>query len=218
MSARMLAQLPPDVRAVYAGAFTASLDTVFFVAAAVCAVGFVLTWLLEERPLRTTVAESARDAGTTAAEAFARPEDENVVAAQLYRALGALADRDVQRQHIERIVRRAGVELTPLAAWLLVQRERSPDVAPESLGGSRGIPAERVRSAIADLREADLIGPGPMPALTAAGCDVLERLVTARRAHLAELAADWDPERDTDAATYLRSAVRDHVPDVRRPA
>jgi hypothetical protein len=57
-----------------------------------------------------------------------------------------------------------------------------------------------------------------MPALTAAGCDVLERLVTARRAHLAELAADWDPERDRDAAAYLRSAVQDHVPDVRRPA
>ena len=115
-------------------------------------------------------------------------------------------------------MRRAGVELTPLAAWLLVQRERTPGVAPEALGRARDIPAERVRSAIADLREADLLGPGPMPALTAAGCDVLERLVTARRAHLAELAADWDPERDADAATYLRSAVQHLVPHVRRPA
>jgi EmrB/QacA subfamily drug resistance transporter len=216
MSARMLAQLPPNIRAVYAEAFTASLDTVFLVAAVVCAVGFMLTWLLPERPLRTTVAESARDAGTTAAEAFARPEDENAVAAQLYTALGALADRDVQRQHIEQIVRRAGLDLAPLAAWLLVERERTPDVAPEALGRAHGIPAERVRSAIADLREADLIGPGPMPALTAAGCDVLERLVRARRTHLAELAADWDPARDADAATYLRSAVQDHVPDVHR--
>ncbi|MFL5605173.1 MAG: hypothetical protein ACJ8AD_01885, partial [Gemmatimonadaceae bacterium] len=129
-----------------------------------------------------------------------------------------LADRDVQRQHIEQIVQRAGVELSPLAAWLLVQRERAPDITPESLGRARGIPVERVRSAIADLREADLVGPGPAPVLTAAGCDVLERLVTARRAHLAELAADWDPARDADAASYLRSAVQDHVPDVRRPA
>jgi EmrB/QacA subfamily drug resistance transporter len=218
MSARMLAQLPPNVRAVYAEAFTASLDTVFLVAAVVCAVGFVLSWLLPERPLRTTLAESARDAGTTAAETFARPEDENAVAAQLHSALGVLADRDVQRQHIEQIVRRAGVDLTPLAAWLLVERDRTPHIAPEALGRSRGIPAERVRSALADLREADLVGPGPAPTLTAAGCDVLERLVTARRAHLAELAADWDPERDVDAASYLRSAVQDHVPHVSRPA
>ncbi|MFL5605024.1 MAG: MDR family MFS transporter, partial [Gemmatimonadaceae bacterium] len=87
MSSRMLAQLPPNVRAAYADAFTASLDTVFLVAALVCAVGFVLTWLLPERPLRSTVAASARDAGTTAAEVFARPEDENAAAAQLYAAL-----------------------------------------------------------------------------------------------------------------------------------
>jgi hypothetical protein len=214
----MLAQLPPNVRAVYAEAFTASLDTVFLVAAVVCAVGFVLSWLLPERPLRTTLAESARDAGTTAAETFARPEDENAVAAQLHSALGVLADRDVQRQHIEQIVRRAGVDLTPLAAWLLVERDRTPHIAPEALGRSRGIPAERVRSALADLRAADLVGPGPAPTLTEAGCDVLERLVTARRAHLAELAADWDPERDVDAASYLRSAVQDHVPHVSRPA
>jgi hypothetical protein len=217
MSAQLLARLSPQVRATYAEAFTASLDTVFLVATVVCAVGFVLSWLLPERPLRTSLAESARDAGTTAAEAFARPEDENAAAAQLYAALGSLADRDVQRQHIEQIVRRAGVELTPLAAWLLVQRERTPETTAESLGRARGIPAERVRSALADLREAGLIGPGPNPTLTASGCAVLDRLVTARRAHLAELAADWDPARDPDTATYLRSAVQDLVPDVRRP-
>jgi hypothetical protein len=217
MSTQVLARLSPQVHAVYAEAFTVSLDTVFLVAAVVCAVGFLLTWLLPERPLRTSLAESARDAGTTAAEVFARPEDESAVAAQLYAALGSLADRDVQRQHIEQIVRRAGVELTPLAAWLLVQRERTPETTSESLGRARGIPAERVRSALADLREAGLIGPGANPALTPSGCEVLDRLVTARRAHLAELAADWDPERDTDTATYLRSAVQDLVPDVRRP-
>jgi EmrB/QacA subfamily drug resistance transporter len=217
MSTQVLAQLSPPVRAMYAEAFTASLDTVFLVATVVCGVGFVLAWLLPERPLRTSLAESARDAGTTAAEAFARPEDENAVAAQLYAALGSLADRDVQRQHIEQIVRRAGVELTPLAAWLLVQRERTPETTPESLGRARGIPVERVRSALADLREAGLVGPGANPTLTPPGCEVLDRLVTARRAHLAELAADWDPERDADTATYLRSAVQDLVPDVRRP-
>ncbi len=54
--------------------------------------------------------------------------------------------------------------------------------------------------------------------LTPAGCAVLERLVTARREHLAELAADWDPDRHADVAAYLRHAVRDLVPDVRKSA
>jgi len=52
--------------------------------------------------------------------------------------------------------------------------------------------------------------------LTPTGCTVLERLVTARRAHLSELAEEWDPKHDIDAASYLRDAVRDLVPDVRQ--
>jgi hypothetical protein len=52
--------------------------------------------------------------------------------------------------------------------------------------------------------------------LTTTGCEVLDRLVTARRAHLAELAGEWDPTRENDAASYLRNAVRDLVPDARR--
>jgi hypothetical protein len=52
--------------------------------------------------------------------------------------------------------------------------------------------------------------------LTSSGCEVLDRLVSARRAHLAELAAEWDPSRQKDVVEYLRSAVRDLVPDARR--
>jgi hypothetical protein len=44
---------------------------------------------------------------------------------------------------------------------------------------------------------------------------VLDRLVSARRAHLAELAEEWDPSRQNDAAAYLRDAVKELVPDAR---
>ena len=40
--------------------------------------------------------------------------------------------------------------------------------------------------------------------------------VVQRRAHLEELAEEWDPEHGIEAANYLRNAVRDLVPDVRR--
>jgi hypothetical protein len=52
--------------------------------------------------------------------------------------------------------------------------------------------------------------------LTPTGCQVLDRLVSARRAHLAELAEEWDPTRQDNAAQYLRDAVKDLVPDSRR--
>jgi hypothetical protein len=62
MSAAALAGMSPAMRAAYGAAFTASLNTVFLVAAGACAVGFAFTWLLPERPLRATVAAAAAPA------------------------------------------------------------------------------------------------------------------------------------------------------------
>ena len=187
----------------------------------VCALGFFLTWFLPERPLRATVAAAARDAGNEAGEAFARPADEEAVAAQIYAALSSLADRDVQRQHILRIVERAGVKLTPVAAWLLVQIERNPDYDPFELARRRAIPAEGVSAALDELRERGLItdigaGAAKREKLTSPGCEVLDRLVSARRAHLSELAQEWDPARGENISDYLRNTVRDLIPDARR--
>src|SRR4029079_9735797 len=103
-----LGKLPPDVRARYAAAITGASDRVFLVAAVICAVGFLITWLMPERPLRATIASAAENPGEEAGEAFARPSDVEAVAAQSYAALARLADRDVQRGHIPQIVESAG--------------------------------------------------------------------------------------------------------------
>ncbi|MFL6197252.1 MAG: MFS transporter [Thermoanaerobaculia bacterium] len=211
-----LARMSPEMRAMYGAAFTQSIHTVFLVAAGICAVGFVFTWLLPERPLRATVAASAGDKGNEAGEAFARPADEESAEAQLYAALASLSDRAVQRQHIERIVARAGETLTPLAAWLLVRIERQPERDPVAIASERGIEADRARTALEELRQRDLIEPRNR--LTPAGCDVLDRLVAARRAHLSELAADWDPGRNEDLAAFLAQAGQRVVPDADRTA
>jgi EmrB/QacA subfamily drug resistance transporter len=214
-------KLPPAVRALYEMAFTRALGTMFLFASIVCAVGFVLTWLMPQRPLRATVAASARDTGNEAGEAFARAADEDAVAARLYATLSSLADRDVQRAHIERILQRAGETMTALAAWLLVEVERKPDVSPFDIARGRGIPPDRAQAAIEELRRRGLVTVPRADSqkhseLTAIGCRVLDRLVAARRAHLTELAEEWDPTNEDDAAAYLRDAVRDLVPDVRR--
>jgi len=221
MSVQALLRLPPTARAAYAEAFTASLGTVFLVATVVCAIGFLFCWFVPERPLRATVAASARDVGNEAGEAFARPADEEAVAAHIFAALSSLADRDVQRQHMLRIVERAGETLTPLAAWLLVQIERNRDYDPFELARRRAIPADRVESALGELRARGLIAASNAAGtsserLTSSGCDVLDRLVSARREHLSELAAEWDPAHRADVADYLRSTARDLIPNSRR--
>jgi EmrB/QacA subfamily drug resistance transporter len=209
----------------YTAGFTASLNTVFLVAAMVCAVGFGLTWLLPERPLRATIAESASSAGNEASEAFAIPTDEESAEAQLTNALASLSDRAVQREHINRMVTRAGESLSALAAWLLTRIERDPSRDPLDVGKERDITPERVRAALDELRERGLIEPygagtidRPRYRLSGTGCDVFDRLVVARREHLSELAADWDPDHHGDAANFLAQVLRRVVPDAHRVA
>jgi hypothetical protein len=225
ISVETLARLPQATRVAYSAAFTGALNTVFLFAAMVCAFGFLLSWLLPERPLRATIAAVAGDPGQEAAEAFARPAGPGAIARQLDNALWKLADRDVQREHIERIVERAGVALSPLAAWLLVRIERAPQEDLVALGASRRISAERVESALEELYNAKLIERESTSLesvseheLTDTGCAVLGKLMQARRDHLNELAADWNPDTDPDAGAYLREAVHEMVPDVKRPA
>lgn len=52
-----VARLPEAVRTAYIDGFTAALGVVFTVSAAVAVVAFLLTWLLREVPLRTTLRE-----------------------------------------------------------------------------------------------------------------------------------------------------------------
>jgi EmrB/QacA subfamily drug resistance transporter len=60
--------LPTAVRAVYLSAFTAALHPVFAYAASVAAVGFALTWLLKDVPLRGTAREPGGAPVSTASE------------------------------------------------------------------------------------------------------------------------------------------------------
>jgi EmrB/QacA subfamily drug resistance transporter len=65
-------QLPPHVHDAYVHAFSAALQPVFIVAAAIAVVAFILTWMLREIPLRKTTAAGAAAAEAEAA-ALAKP-------------------------------------------------------------------------------------------------------------------------------------------------
>jgi EmrB/QacA subfamily drug resistance transporter len=57
----VVANLPPAVHQAYVGAIASSLRPVFVVAAAISLFAFLLTWLLEEVPLRETTREHAEE-------------------------------------------------------------------------------------------------------------------------------------------------------------
>jgi EmrB/QacA subfamily drug resistance transporter len=219
-----VARLPEAARLLYAEAVSASLGTMFLVAACIAATGFAIALAMPERPLRKSVAAAASASGEEAGEAFAMPRAPDA-AAELRRGLAVLADRDVQRQWIADVVSRAGLTLTPAAAWLLVQLDRrGPGADVEAIGRAARIAPERVRQALDELTAAGYVhggagedAHGGAPVLTAPGCAALGRLVTARRTHLAELLADWEPERHAELAALLRRIAGELVPDVRAP-
>lgn len=214
LSPEMVAHLPPHEHALYVGAFTSSLDTVFLTAAVISLLALVFTFLVPELPLRETVAASAADVGTRARDVFPMPNDAASVA-ELERELSLVASRDVRRRYIERVVQRAGLELTPLAAWLLVQLEEDPGLELSTRAQKHGIDAGRLEGAAANLRSRGLISPSAN-VLTDAGCGVLERLVDARRAHLVDVLADWGPGRD-EVRARLRRLSHELVPDPGAP-
>lgn len=96
ISPQALADMEPGVRAVYVEAFTSSLSVVFLTAMVIALIGFILTWLIRELPLRETIAAVARDVGREAEDLFPMPTDASSVA-RLERSLSLLARRDTKR-------------------------------------------------------------------------------------------------------------------------
>jgi hypothetical protein len=210
----MLASLTPEVRAAYAQGFAASLATVFVVATAVSLIGFVLTWLLPERPLRATLAaEGSEKVG----EAFAMPVTPDSLA-ELRRGLATLANRDAQRGYIQQILNESRVELTPAAAWMLVRLEEQPGMDPTDLASAHAIDAALIANAIDELTSRALIEADGSTVtgarrfgVTPAGCEILGRIIDVRRGHLARAAAEWGATEQNTAT--LGAIERELVPD-----
>jgi DNA-binding MarR family transcriptional regulator len=172
--------------------------------------------LLPERPLRETIAAATEtEIGGDIAQTFYMPTDADS-RRELLRGLAVLADRDVRRRYIAAIVTRAGVELSPTAAWLLVQIERERNVDVEELGRRGKCELKKVSAATAELLDKSLIEADSVAdvyRLTGAGCDIYNRLVTARRAHLAELWPEWSPKKREEVAEILRRLARELIPE-----
>src|SRR3954469_16934448 len=114
LDASALTRIPADVRDAYLSAFTDSIDLVFLVAAAIMTVAFLLSWLIPERPLRTTV----RTAGLQ--QAFAAPEDTDS-AREVERELRVLVGKEGVLDFMTRAAARADLDIPPAGGWLLAR-------------------------------------------------------------------------------------------------
>jgi EmrB/QacA subfamily drug resistance transporter len=207
-----IAKLPPAIHTAYLNAFANALGTVFAVAAGIAAVAFVLSWLIEQRPLRETVS-----AGAGIGESFAVPKHTDSLA-EASRALTVLIGRERRRELIERLAERAGVELSAAGSWLIVRLHEDPNADIPALCRSFAIPVEVGERALAELRSHELVtvdaessraAGGSALAVTPAGHEIAERLIEERRATLARLCQGWSPDQNDELAELLRGLARD---------
>jgi hypothetical protein len=199
-----LKALRPGLHDLYITSFTHALNTVFIVAAGVAAAAFVLSWLLPERPLRDTA-----EASTGIGESFAVPKPDDSLA-ELSRALTVLVGHERRRQLVAQITARAGVDLSPAAAWLLVRKHRDPEATLGELSAEWDVSLERAEAGRSELAERGMVSPDgeavPEPdhgSVTVLGHETAERLIAARRDTLARLLDGWEPEQHIEVATLL---------------
>jgi EmrB/QacA subfamily drug resistance transporter len=186
-----IAALDPVLHTAYVEAFAASIRPVFLAAACISLFAFVLTWFLVELPLRRTV--EAEGIG----ESFASPRSDESFH-ELVRSLSVLAKRENRWRAYASLAERAGVDVGPAAAWLLVR-----------LGDRDGMSAEPARLAppLAELRDCGFLVDGSE--LTPEGRDAHARLVAAREARLAELLEGWAPEQHAELEAAIADLARD---------
>jgi EmrB/QacA subfamily drug resistance transporter len=199
-----LAKLPAPIHSIFLSAFTNALSTVFVVAAGVAALAFVLSWLLEQRPLRESVTAS-----TGIGESFAVPKDTDPLA-EAARALTVVVGRDGRRRLVQRLAERAGVDLSPAGAWLIVRLHDDPDADIPQLCRDFDLPQELGERALQELQERGMVViAGDHRTVTPAGDQTAEKLIAERRASLARVCEGWAPEENADLAALLTRLARD---------
>jgi EmrB/QacA subfamily drug resistance transporter len=213
-----LRKLPAPIHDAYLTAFTNALSTVFIVAACVAAVAFLLSWALQQRPLRETIAAS-----TGIGESFAAPKPTDSLA-EASRAMSVLIGREGRRALVARLCERAGVDLPPAAAWLIVRLQESGGTRPASIPAlceEFDIPVDVGQQALRTLDERGLLRRDPsagedrgrVVGLTPAGAEIAERLVAERRATLERVCAGWQPADNEELAELLTRLARQLSPD-----
>jgi EmrB/QacA subfamily drug resistance transporter len=191
--------LPAAVRAPYIDAFSAALQPVFRLAAAVSVVGFLLSWLLRELPLRQSAA--AEGVG----ESFASPREDSSER-ELERILSSLLQREERQRVYDALVQRSGIDITPPEGWLLNRiGERAPTTAP-ALAAELHVPRDQLREPLAGLTRRAYVTTDldRELELTESGVHAREQLIDAGRAELCRLLDGWEPEQDQELQPVLR--------------
>jgi EmrB/QacA subfamily drug resistance transporter len=196
-----IAQLPPSIRDPYVHAYASALHPVFLIAAFLAVGAFAFTWLLEERPLRQTVAEQG------IGDSFASPRDGSSID-ELEARLGKLAQRENRHLVYERLASVANIDVTPGEAWLLLRVDQVDASSAEELAARYKLHADTVAGQLDDLRSQGLVEGSPQVRLTESGHAAVQKMAEARQEALHRFLEEWQPEQHPEVVQLLERFAR----------
>jgi EmrB/QacA subfamily drug resistance transporter len=206
LTAEQLARLPEAARTAYQQAYVDALSPVFLVAAVVSFLGFLVSWRLQEQPLRATAATSQ---GLDDSLAAPRGPDS---LAELERALARATTPDERERFHRQVAERAGVDISPGATWALVRIHEHGFAGAREQAERQGVTQERIVEVVAELRDRGLVaGEEGAPEGTPAGRALTDQVVAARREMLAELVAGDAVADRPEVDALLRRLARELV-------
>jgi DNA-binding MarR family transcriptional regulator len=188
--------LPPAIREPYIAAYAASLRPVFLIAAGIAGVAFLLAWLLEERPLRKTVADQQIK------DSFAAPREVTSLA-ELETRLSTLAHKQNRHVVYDQLATESGLDLPAPQAWLLLRTADRDCATDAELGEELGLPRDELGLLLGDLRRRSLLEP-ERPRPTPAGAAAAEQMKARSREQVGDLLADWDPAEHAEVRQLIR--------------
>jgi EmrB/QacA subfamily drug resistance transporter len=206
LTGEMVARLPAAARHAYQQAYVDALHPVFLAAAGVAGVGFLLSWRLQERPLRATAATSQGFQDTQA-----QPKAADSLA-EVERALAQCTTREERVRFHAGVAERAGADISPSAVWALVRIDEHGFAGARSMAIAQDVDEVRITEVVTELRERGLVtGEDGAPAITPHGHEITGRVVAARRDLLAERLADGSTERPAEVEALLHRLSRELV-------
>ncbi|MFL5925973.1 MAG: MDR family MFS transporter [Gaiellaceae bacterium] len=192
--------LPPAIHDAYIAAYAAALRPIFLIAGGVAVVGFAITWLLEERPLRQTVADQG------VGDSFAAPRDATSME-ELEARLSTLARKQNRHRVYDHLTSRAGLGLAAPDAWLLLRIEHLHPASTEELAAQLHLPEDELEPLVTHLRDAALV-QGDSARLTGPGELAAEQMTQARCDEIRDLVDEWQPAQHPEVVQLIERFAR----------
>ncbi|WP_439541953.1 MFS transporter [Hyphomicrobium sp.] len=199
-----IAKLGEPLRTAYFTEFVAALHPVFYTAAALAALSFLITLAIREVPLKTAISPEA------AGEAFPMPRDATSLD-ELKRIVARITARENRWRVYQRVAQRIGLTLEPDELWLLARiGENGGWGTARELAARLNVGAEPCTKLLDRLVTAGFASTtdSGLYELTTEGRGAYERLLARREGDLEDMLADWDSNEHPDVRAMMKELAK----------